>query len=56
MLLSKRAVCDSEKSKFIKEQKTSALLSSFWINSPLNKIPLVEPILFWECLTSYYKV
>ena len=53
ILLSKRAVCDSEKSKFIKEQKTSALLSSLWINSPLKKIPLVGPLLFWEYLTSY---
>ena len=51
ILLPKRAVCD----KFIKEQKTSALLSSLWTNSPLNKIPLVGPLLFWEYLTSYYK-
>ena len=51
ILLPKCAVCD----KFIKEQKTSALLSSLWTNSPLNKIPLVGPLLFWEYLTSYYK-
>ena len=50
ILLPKRAVCDK-----IKEQKTSALLSSLWTNSPLNKIPLVGPLLFWEYLTSYYK-
>ena len=41
MFLSKCAECDSKKSKFIKEQESSALLSSFGINTPLSKIPLV---------------
>ena len=41
MFLSKCAECDSKKSKFIKEQEASALLSSFGINTPLSKIPLV---------------
>ena len=40
MLLSKYAVCDSEKPKFIKEQETSGLLSSLRIKAPLSKIPL----------------
>ena len=39
MLLSKCAVCDSNKPKFIKEQDSSGLLSSFGIKPPLNKIP-----------------
>ena len=39
MLLSKCAVCDSKKSKFIKEQEVSQLLSSLGI-TPLNEIPL----------------
>ena len=46
MLLSKCAVCDSKKSKFIKEQETSALLSSLGLQTPLSKIPLVGSLLF----------
>ena len=46
MLLSKCAVCDSKKSKFIKEQEASGLLSSLGIKTPLNKIPLLGPLLF----------
>ena len=46
MLLSKCAVCDSKKSKFIKEQGASGLLSSFGIKIPLTKIALVGPLLF----------
>ena len=38
VLLSKCAVCDSKKSKFIKEQEASGLLSSLGIKTPLNKI------------------
>ena len=41
MLLSKCAVCDSEKSKFIKQQEASRLLSSLGIKTSLSKIPLV---------------
>ena len=46
MLSSKCAVCDSKKSKFIKEQESSGLLSSLGIKTPLNKIPFVGPLLF----------
>ena len=46
MLLSKCAVCDSEISKLIEEQKANVLLSSLWIKTLLNKIPLVGPLLF----------
>ena len=46
MLLSKREVCDSKKSKFIKEQEASGLLSNLEIKAPLNKIPLLGPLLF----------
>ena len=38
-LLSKFAVCDSKKSKFIKQQESSRLLNSLGIKAPLNKIP-----------------
>ena len=40
MLLSKCAVCDNKKSKFIKQQEASGLLSSLGIKIPLRKIPL----------------
>ena len=46
MLLSKCAVCNSKKSKFVKEQEASGLLSSLGIKTPLSKIPLVSPLLF----------
>ena len=41
MLISKYALCDSKKLKFIKEQEASGLLSSLEINTPLNKNPLL---------------
>ena len=46
MLLSKCVVRDSKKSKSIKQQEASGLLSSIGIKTPLNKIPLVSPLLF----------
>ena len=46
MLLSKWAVRDKKKSKFIKQQEASGLLSSLGIKAPLSKTPLVGPLLF----------
>ena len=46
MLFLKCAVSGSKKSKFIKQQKASELLSSLVIKTHLSKIPLVGPILF----------
>ena len=46
MLLSKCAVYDSKKSKFIKEQKASGLLSSLGIRTALSKFLLVGLLLF----------
>ena len=45
MLLSKCTVYDNKKSKFIKEQEASALLSSLGIKTPLPNIPLLGPLL-----------
>ena len=45
MPLSKCSVCDSKKSKFIKEQE---LLSSLGIRTPLSQIPFLGPPLFWK--------
>ena len=36
---------DSKKSKFIKQQEASGLLSSLGIKASLSKIPLVGPLL-----------
>ena len=46
MLLSKRAMCDSKKSKFIKEQEASGLFSILEIKAPLSKNFLVGLLLF----------
>ena len=55
MLLSKCIVCDSIKSKFIKEQEASGLLSSLGIKTPLSKIFLLV-LFFLEVLRSQYKI
>ena len=46
MILSKCAICDSKKSKFIKGKQAKGLLSNLGIRTPLNKIPLLGDILF----------
>ena len=46
MLLSKCEVCDSKRSKFIKDQEASGLLCSLAIMKPLSKIPLFDSLLF----------
>ena len=45
MRLSKCAMCDSKKSKFIKVQEASGLLISLGTKTSLSKIPLVGPVL-----------
>ena len=46
MILPKCAICDSKKSKFIKKQEASGILSNLGLKAPLNKIPLLGDILF----------
>ena len=46
MLSLKCAVSNSKKSKFIKEEEASGLLSTLGIKTPLSEIPLVGPLLF----------
>ena len=46
IMLSKCAVCNSKKSKFIKEQQAKGLLSNLGIRTLLKKIPLLGDILF----------
>ena len=47
IILSKCAICNSKKSKFIKEQETKGLLSNLGLKTPLNKIPLLGYIFFY---------
>ena len=46
MILSKCAICNSKKSKFIKKQEASGLLSKIGIKTPLSKIPILGDVLF----------
>ena len=46
MILSKCAICNSKKSKFIKKQEAKGLLSNLGIKTPLSKIPVLGDILF----------
>ena len=58
MISSKCAVCDSKKSRFMKEQEASGLLSSLGIRAPLSHIPLLGTIfLFYQqSLWQFYSV
>ena len=46
IILSKCATCGSKKSRFVKKQEVSGILSNLGLKTPLNKIPLLSDILF----------
>ena len=46
MVLSKCAICDSKKSRFIKNQEAKVLLNKLGIKTPLIKVPKLCVILF----------
>ena len=46
MILSKCAICNSKKSKFINQQEAKGSLSKLGIKTPLGKIPILGDILF----------
>ena len=46
MILSKCAICNSKKFKFIKKQEEKGLLTKLGIKTPLSKIPILGDILF----------
>ena len=46
MVLSKCAICNSKKSKFIKNQEAKGLLSNLGIKAPLSKVPILGDFLF----------
>ena len=47
MVLSKCAMCESKKPKFIKNQDAKGLLSNLGIKTPLSKVQILGDILFW---------
>ena len=42
MMLSKCAICNNKKSRFVKEQEVRELLSNLGIRTLLSKIPLLN--------------
>ena len=56
MLLSKCAISDSKKSKFIKQEEASGLLSSLGIKAPLCKISLLGPFFNSTAVNTKYKI
>ena len=46
MILSKCAICNGKKSKFINKQEVKGLLSNLRIKAPSNKIPILGDTLF----------
>ena len=46
MILSKYAICNCKKFKFINKQKAKGLLSILGIKTPLSKVPILGDILF----------
>ena len=46
MLLSNCVICNSKKSRFIKNQEAKGLLSNIGIKTSLNKVPVLGDILF----------
>ena len=45
-VLSKCAICDSKKSRFIKNQEPKSLLSNLGVRAPFSKVPILGDILF----------
>ena len=46
MILSKYAICGSEKSIFIKNLEAKGLLNNLGVRAPLSKVPILVDILF----------
>ena len=49
-LSSKCSVCDSKKSRLMKEQEAKGLLSNLGIKTPLSKIPLLNILFQLICI------
>ena len=46
MILSKCAICGSNKQRLIKDQEAKGLLSNLGVRTPLSKVPILVDILF----------
>ena len=46
MVLSKCAICNSKKLRFIKNQEAKGLLSNLGVTTPLSRVPILGDILF----------
>ena len=46
MVLSKCAICDSKKSRFVKNREAKGLSSNLGFRTPLSKVPILGNILF----------
>ena len=40
-----RTICESKKSRFIKNQEAKGLLSNLGVKTPLSKVPILDNIL-----------
>ena len=45
-ILSKCAICSSKKSRFIKDQEATGLLSNLGVKTPLSRVAILGDILF----------
>ena len=52
-MLSKCAVCDSKKSRFIKDQEAKWLLSHLRVKTPLSKVPILGDNLIWMRMLNF---
>ena len=50
MVLSKSAICDCQKSRFIKNQEAKGLWSNLGVRTPLCKVSVLGDILFRICM------
>ena len=46
MVLSKCRICDSKKSRFIKNEEAKGLSSNLGVPTPVSKVPILGDILF----------
>ena len=46
MILSKCAICENKKSRFIRNQEAKGLLSNLGLRTPLGEVPILGDILF----------
>ena len=48
MIQANCAICNSKKSRFIKEQLAKGLLSNLGIKTPLHKVPLLNILFYFK--------